>query len=459
MNTLINFYKFLTKSNSLRSKILFSSLWLLCFIPLNINPEEFQKLPIISKARLILPLLIVFFSSIFLIKNFNTKKKIFIILPFFYFFLCSLFVFFSLNYNSHLNLYWGFAMFISYLYIFLFVEKIENLKSFLLYSLFALLAIFVIFTANGFILLRLQVSDIVDLYSLTGAYSNYENDITGPFPRSSGLARMGLLLYIAVLVFLFFSKNRFALKYRKFFFVSLIILGTITLSFQSRTINFIYLYINILLTLIIFRKKLFEIKKFLLIAILPLIFTILTLQYIKYSPRSNKSLDNNKLLTLDNNKLLTLDNSVKLLFRDNPNKDTSYYSYSSNRFENWEKIFKTTSKNIYRGYGFQSDKKIINQSAHNVYMYALICGGIISLFLVILISLRCIWTSISVLYKYYFQHKKIDELDLISILFMFVFLLRSILETSYGVYSIDFLFFIICFLIIESNYKLKKIIK
>ena len=43
MNTLINFYKFLTKSNSLRSKILFSSLWLLCFIPLNINPEEFQK--------------------------------------------------------------------------------------------------------------------------------------------------------------------------------------------------------------------------------------------------------------------------------------------------------------------------------------------------------------------------------------------------------------------------------
>jgi hypothetical protein len=357
-------------------------------------------------------------------------------------------------------------MFISYFYIFLFVEKIENLKSFLLYSLFALLTIFVIFTANGLILLRLQVQDILDLYCITGAYSNYENDITGPFPRSSGLARMGLLLYIAILVFLFFSKNRFTLKYKKIFFVSLIILGTITLSFQSRTINFIYLYINILLTLIIFRKKSFEIKKFLLIAILPLIFTILTLQYIKYSAQSNKSLDNksldNKSLdnkSLDNNKLLTLDNSIKLLFRDNPNKDTSYYSYSSNRFENWEKIFKTTSKNIYRGYGFQSDKKIINQSAHNVYMYALICGGIISLFLVILISLRCIWTSISVLYKYYFQNKKIDELDLISILFMFVFLLRSILETSYGVYSIDFLFFIICFLIIESNYKLKKIIK
>ena len=453
MNTLINFYKFLTKSNSLRSKILFSSLWLLCFIPLNINPEEFQKLTIISKARLILPLLIVFFSSIFLIKNFNTEKNFFIILPFFYFFLCSLFIFFSLNYNSHLNLYWGFAMFISYLYIFLFVKKVENLKSFLLYSLFALLAVFVIFTANGFILLRLEVPDIVDLYSLTGAYANYENDITGPFPRSSGLARMGLLLYIAILIFLFFSKNRFTFKCRKFFFVSLIILGTITLSFQSRTINFIYLYINILLTLIIFRKKSFEIKKFLLIAILPVIFAILTLQYIKTSTHthSNKSIDYYKLLTLDN--------SVKLLLRDNPYKDTSYYSYSSHRFENWEKIFKTTSKNIYRGYGFQSDKKIINQSAHNVYMYALICGGIISLFLVILISLRCIWTSISVLYKYCFQNKKIDELDLISILFIFVFLLRSILDTSYGVYSIDFLFFIICFLIIESNYKLKKITK
>lgn len=451
MNILINFHKFLTKSNSLRTKIFFSSLWLLCFIPLNINPEEFQKLPIISKARLIFPLLIVFFSCIFLIKNLNTKKKFFIILPFFYFFLCSLFVFSSLNYNSHLNLYWGLAMFIPYFYIFLFVEKIENLKFFLLFSLFALLTIFVIFTANGFILLWLQVPNVADLYSITGAYKNFENDITGPFPRSSGLARMGLLLYIAILVFLFFSKNKFTIKYRKIFSVSLIILGTITLIFQSRTINFIYLLINILLTVIIFRKNSLKIKKFLLITILPIIFAISTLHYIKYSPHSNKSSDNDKSLILNN--------SIKLLFRDNPNKDTSYYSYSSNRFENWEKIFKITSKNIYIGYGFQSDKKIINQSAHNVYMYALICGGIISLFLVILISLRCIWTSMSVLYNYYFQNKKIDELDLISILFIFVFLLRSVLETSYGVYSIDFLFFIICFLIIESNYKLKKIIK
>ena len=451
MNILINFHKFLTKSNSLRTKIFFSSLWLLCFIPLNINPEEFQKLPIITKARLIFPLLIVFFSCIFLIKNFNTKKNFFIILPFFYFFLCSLFVFSSLNYNSHLNLYWGVAMFVSYFYIFLFVEKIENLKSFLLFSLFALLLIFVIFTANGIILLWPHLPTGTDLYSITAAYKNYGNDITGPFPRSSGLARMGLLLYIAILVFLFFSKNKFTLKYRKIFSVSLIILGTLTLIFQSRTINFIYLLINILLTVIIFRKNSLKIKKFLLITILPLIFAISTLHYIKYSLHSNKSSDNDKSLILNN--------SIKLLFRDNPYKDTSYYSYSSNRFENWEKIFKITSKNIYRGYGFQSDKKIINQSAHNLYMYALICGGIISLFLVILISLRCIWTSMSVLYNYYFQNKKIDELDLISILFMFVFLLRSVLETSYGVYSIDFLFFIICFLIIEFNFKLKKIIK
>lgn len=451
MNILINFHKFSTKSNNLRTKIFFSSLWLLCFIPLNINPEEFQRLPIINKVRLIFPFLIVFFSCIFLIKNLNTKKKIFIILPFFYFFLCSYFVFSSLNYNSPINLYWGLAMFISYFYIFLFVEKKENLKSFLLFSLFALLSIFVIFTANGFILLISQYPDVTDLYSITGVYTNYDNDITGPFPRSSGLARMGLLLYIAILVFLFFCKKKFKLKFRKIFFVSLIILGTITLIFQSRTINFIYLIINILLAVIIFRKRPLKIKKFLLIAILPIIFSISILHYIKYSQHSNKSSHNYETSIFNN--------SVKILFRDNPNKETSYYSYSSHRFENWEKIFKITSKNIYRGYGFQSDKKIINQSAHNIYMYALICGGIISLFLVILISLRCIWTSMSILYNYYFQNRKIDELDLISILFIFVFLLRSVLETSYGVYSIDFLFFIICFLIIESNYKFIKIIK
>lgn len=446
MNILINFYKFLTKSNSLRTKIFFSFLWLLCFIPLNLNPEEFQKLPIISKVRLIFPLLIVFFFIIFLIKNLNIKQvKFFIILPFFYFFLCSLFIFSSLNYNSYLNLFWGFAMFISYLYIILFFEKIEYLKTFLLFSLFFLLTIFVIFTSNGFILLWLMAPNITDLYSITGSYINQENDITGPFPRSSGLARMGLLLYTATLVFAFFSKSKFALKYRKIFYIFLIIFGTITLCFQSRTINFIYFFINIFLTAIIFINNLFKIKIFLFILILQVTFSLSALNYINHTN-----------ISLFNNESSILKTSSKILFRDNPNKDAPTYSYSSDRFENWEKIFKFTSKNIYKGYGFQSDKKIINQSAHNIYIYALICGGIISLFLIILISLRCIWVSMSVLYGYYFQKKKIDELDLISILFIIIFLLRSVLETSYGVYSIDFLFFIICFLIIESSYKLKK---
>ena len=446
MNILINFYKFLTKSNSLRTKIFFSFLWLLCFIPLNLNPEEFQKLPIISKVRLIFPLLIVFFFIIFLIKNLNIKQvKFFIILPFFYFFLCSLFIFSSLNYNSYLNLFWGFAMFISYLYIILFFEKIEYLKTFLLFSLFSLLTIFVIFTSNGFILLWLTAPNITDLYSITGSYINQENDITGPFPRSSGLARMGLLLYTATLVFAFFSKSKFALKYRKIFYIFLIIFGTITLCFQSRTVNFIYFFTNILLTAIIFKKYLFKIKIFLFIFILQITFALSALNYINHTN-----------ISMFNNESSYLNSSAKILFRDNPNKDNPAYSYSSHRFENWERIFTFSSKNIYKGYGFQSDKKIINQSAHNIYIYALICGGIISLFLIILISLRCIWVSMSVLYGYYFQKKKIDELDLISILFIIIILLRSVLETSYGVYSMDFLFFIICFLIIESSYKLKK---
>jgi hypothetical protein len=287
--------------------------------------------------------------------------------------------------------------------------------------------------------------NITDLYSITGSYINQENDITGPFPRSSGLARMGLLLYTATLVFAFFSKSKFALKYRKIFYIFLIIFGTITLCFQSRTINFIYFFINIFLTAIIFINNLFKIKIFLFILILQVTFSLSALNYINHTN-----------ISLFNNESSILKTSSKILFRDNPNKDAPTYSYSSDRFENWEKIFKFTSKNIYKGYGFQSDKKIINQSAHNIYIYALICGGIISLFLIILISLRCIWVSMSVLYGYYFQKKKIDELDLISILFIIIFLLRSVLETSYGVYSIDFLFFIICFLIIESSYKLKK---
>ena len=105
------------------------------------------------------------------------------------------------------------------------------------------------------------------------------------------------------------------------------------------------------------------------------------------------------------------------------------------------------------GYGFQADRKLLNESAHNVYLYSLICGGMLSMLIIIIISIRSAWTSFFILFSYTYSNKNIETTSLTSAFLMILLLQRSLLETSYGVYSIDYLFFLICFFMNEINYK------
>jgi O-antigen ligase len=129
--------------------------------------------------------------------------------------------------------------------------------------------------------------------------------------------------------------------------------------------------------------------------------------------------------------------------------------FSSKRFELWNKTIEISKNNFFIGYGFQADRKLIKDSVHNVYLYSLICGGVISLLLIIFISLRSAWVSFIILINFIFLKKNYNSLDLIPAFLIPLFLLRGILETSYAIYSIDYLFFITCFFINEINFKKK----
>jgi O-antigen ligase len=127
--------------------------------------------------------------------------------------------------------------------------------------------------------------------------------------------------------------------------------------------------------------------------------------------------------------------------------------FSSGRFLIWKKIIEISKENVIKGYGFQADRKLTNDSAHNVYFYSLISGGLISLLLTIFISIRGGWTSFTILINFIFSNKKYYAFDLIPAFLIPLFLIRGIFESSYGIYSIDYLFFILCFFINEINYK------
>jgi hypothetical protein len=263
---------------------------------------------------------------------------------------------------------------------------------------------------------------------------------------------MAIIIYISLSCYLVTVRRKFYVKSSACFFA--IIIGTIGLLFQSRTMNFIFLIFTILLTLIYFNRKSLINRKFIFFLIIaPIILTNIynyyafqntsDPQYLKYYDNHYNSEKNFNLF--DKSKNIAKNSIIR----------ESDENFSSNRFDIWRKTIEISKKNILIGYGFQSDRKLINESTHNVYLYSLICGGLISALLIILISLRGAWVSLMIIINFLFLKKNYDSLALISAFLVPLFLQRGTLENSYGIYSIDFLFFIICFFINEINYKKK----
>jgi hypothetical protein len=179
------------------------------------------------------------------------------------------------------------------------------------------------------------------------------------------------------------------------------------------------------------RKELFSKKLILFLIITPIILASI-FNYLSFKNT------NDPRYGLLNSETHFLTKSASIISKTIIRNDNNY-NFSSNRFDIWKKTLEISKKNIIIGYGFQADRKLINQSVHNVYLYALISGGILGLVLIIFISIRSAWTSFFLLFNYSILKKKLEPIDLISSFLMLSFLLRGLLETSSGIYSIDYL--------------------
>jgi hypothetical protein len=431
-----------------KNKILLSLIWLLSFLPTNINPEDIFDLNSLVKIRLFFPFVIILFLSIYLLRTKNNilnNKEIFIKLIFIiYVLLGILFTLFNSDINSYLNLFWGLAMLIPYFYIFAFDDKFNQLKFFLIFSLLLIFFVFLFYIIQIFYQAYLQ-SSVVHLYGISNPDLYYFKELKDP-PRSSGLSRMAIILYIALSTFLILNNNNHNNLFNIITLIISVLIGAIGLAFQSRTMNFIFIFFIALLTFICFKKKiLFKNKYLVLLIFLPLILSTSYNYYSFYKTSDLKYFNTYKSDILKFSQIITvLENTLNRSKQEN---------FSSNRFENWKKVLTISKKNIIKGYGFQADRKFIQQSVHNVYLYSLICGGMLSMLIIIIISIRSAWTSFFILFSYTYSNKNIETTSLTSAFLMILLLQRSLLETSYGVYSIDYLFFLICFFMNEINYK------
>jgi len=410
---------------------------------------------LIGLLRITTPLFSILLFFFYYYKNiiiFFQEKKFHIYYSFIFYILANtFFVFLDLNINSYLNIYWGILMLVPLMCIYLCQDVSDQLKILLASSLLILFAIFIYYFSQ-IVILSFIKKEFIHLYGISDYKLGYYEGNNNSYypPRSSGLSRMSIILYISLTIFLIVNKNKLYIEIGVFLLS--IIFGTLGLTFQSRTMNFIFVFFAVILILIYFRKKNLKNNKYIFfLIIIPIILSYIYLnfsfqntndpEYLKYY-KNSKFYEKNSNLYEHNKDLLK-----KVFIRDVKE------DFSSNRFKIWDKIINVSKKNIFIGYGFQADRKIINESAHSVYLYSLICGGLISLLIITFISLRAAWVSFIILVNFIFLRKDYHALNVISAFLTQLFLLRGILETSYGIYSLDYLLFIICYFINERNYK------
>jgi O-antigen ligase len=275
-------------------------------------------------------------------------------------------------------------------------------------------------------------------------------------PRSTGISRTFGLINIFIFVYLVFVKNK---NNYLFYFISIIYTSLIwllqsrgsILIFFTTTILIIYLAKNIN-----FKKKL-QIAFFLLFLPVILSETILLVgkNFIKSSLTSNKNLMNelseNLMNELSENRVLS---------------DQT----SSGRIEIWSESLKLFEKKKIFGYGPQGDRFLLKGSAvkekfynnsSNALIYSLLSGGYFGILVMFLIYLN-------IILKIYICLKKLkifnddNKITLkLSVCYTIFFLIRSLFENSFSLFSIDFMIFIISAAYIENylktipTYKLK----
>tara|TARA_Y100000768_G_C23690824_1_gene546793 strand:- start:27 stop:530 length:504 start_codon:yes stop_codon:yes gene_type:complete len=162
--------------------------------------------------------------------------------------------------------------------------------------------------------------------------------------------------------------------------------------------------------------------------------------------------DNKKFIEfLKFNKTEIVDISKNSIIRKTNNE-----GFSSGRFENWNTAYNIIRNNPLKGYGAQADRIYINQSIHNAFLYSTLSGGLVSGILIILLYIYSLYLLILLFFRNEVQFNE-DYILNFSGYIIIILSLRSILESSFAIFSIDYLVYIISLLVLKNNLKEKKI--
>lgn len=433
---------------------LFILVWVFLLAGINVNTDyyylkrSYQISDILYSLRLyiqfIIFLVLIFFNIYFFKKiNFNFFFKIFFVLNIVQ--IISLFLSLNSNYNLIYNIQTFNILLFLNIFVLFFSDKLLDL---LFVLLFFLLGIFLYFYFENIYFL---FEKNIIFYGHYNSSPILLDAIKNP-PRSSGLARMALILFLTSIFFIEY-KNK-----KKILFTIILLFSTPIFLFQSRTIVFIYLFILFLLSFshqirlynLALNNYKYNLVNFILYPIL-FFFLISNLQPKNFYFLLKKSNFNvsSKILNIDTSS----SNKNKVfkdyrIFRINDKK-----SISSGRFEDWNKIININNR-YFIGHGTQGDRFLIKQTASNSLIYTYSSCGIIGVSLFFFLIYK-ILNMIFINKKYFYNNNNYNKKIIFSFYLLLIFLLRSTLENSFLVFGIDqiIFFIIIYYLILKFNFK------
>ena len=401
--------------------------------------------------RSLIPFVLIAQFLIFFIYVFVKKKKFFnnyylysILL---YLILQTIDLFFS-DHNPAFNIFYMFLSLAAILVFFQMNQLNENELNFFVYlSVFILFILFILFFTQNIILFFKSpltfYSEFPHVFrsetnpKLIDPSLNLQDQLLKNFtiyqtilgeipPRSSGISRIALILSTFFFIILE-KKNNFKI----IFFIFLIYLNFSIFISQSRLNVVSILLIYSLITYFSKKKNFSKIINLIILLLLPLLIA----SYLNYSKTE-------KIFPFNNSSKLILDTKIsKNLENQNSERELHIFTLTG-RQKIWVDVYNFTRSRWYIGNGPQADRYTIGQSASNLFFYAYSTGGIFSLFIFIFFYLRFFFTLKKIILIKGINYIVNDTLFFFTILILLYFLLRSLFETSFGVFGLDLIIFL-----------------
>jgi hypothetical protein len=392
------------------------------------------------------------------------------------------------NFNNVFEHYWVICL-LAVIIFFNWVEKIKDEKLLNLIFLINKVAIITIFSIFIIITFKENVTTKNILYNSTAFNLLYNGELG---PRSSGLSRMSLIIFIFFNAFYF--ANIFNKKINILILIINIMLISIMLLIQSRGVILCFFIIFLIINFVYeFKNFIHRLSYFILIFIIPLVifgsYSIIKNKLIKnfheekthtlnlteiklkdlIKLRSFSLEDKNykeKIIVISNNRYWAWQFLIQIFFNNNYDNEIRKVIIESRYDPEGFNLYK--KKNLLTGYGPQADRKFLKNStysesprilgpfghhASNGYVYSLICSGILGLVTFISLNLIIFFKLLKIFLK-----KKSSFLNskpyLTSSILCIIFLqIRLLFENSFSVFGVDLLILLSSYLIIQNEYR------